>query len=306
MRRWKRLALLLKTEATYATDAAPAAADAIIASNITFTPLEGEEVRRDLMLPWLGNQAMRLTATYGRLEFDVEIAGAGTAGTAPRYSSILRSAGLAATIQAGTSVTYSIVETGVESATVHFVSDGVRHVFLGGHANLSLSFAPKQIPKFRVTYTGLLGPVTDAALPTVATTGWITPVEVSRANTTLSLHGWSAIAESLTIELGNTVTPRHLIGDERILITDRQSTGTAVVEAKSIATIDWFARARAATTGALSLIHGTTAGNIVEVTAPAVQIGKPAQGQTDNIVNYSLPLMLLPVSGRDELTIVVR
>ena len=310
MRRWKRLAMLIKAETTYGTDAAPAAADGIIASNITFTPLDGEEVRRDLMLPYLGNQGMILTATYGRLEFDVEIAGSGTPATPPKYSALLRTAGFAATIAAGPtpppSVTYSIVETGVESGTVHFVSDGVRHIFLGGQANIVLNFVPNQIPKFRVTYTGLLGAVSDAAMPTVTMTGWTTPVPVSKANTTLALHGWSAVAESLTIDLGNTITPRHLIGDERVIITDRQSTGTAVVEAKSIATIDWFARARNATTGALSLVHGTTAGNIVEITAPAVQIGKPSQGQTDNIVNYSLPLMLQPVAGRDELTITVR
>lgn len=306
MRRWKRLAMLVKPETTYATDAAPLAADAIVATNITFTPIEGEEVRRDLMLPHLGHQGMILTATYGRMEFDVEIAGAGAAGTVPKYSALLRAAGMAATVVAATSVTYSIVETGVESATIHFNSDGVRHVFLGGQSNVALNFVPRQIPKFRVTMLGLLGAVTDVALPTVSMTGWTTPVPVSKANTTMSLHGWTAVAESLSVDLGNVLTPRHLIGDERILISDRQSTGTAVVEARSVATIDWAGLVKSGAPGALSLVHGTAPGNIVEIAAPAVQIGKPSQGQTDNIVNYSLPLMLKPVSGRDELTIIVR
>ena len=40
--------------------------------------------------------------------------------------------------------------------------------------------------------------------------------------------------------------------------------------------------------------------------APAVEVGKISQGQTDGILNYTLPLNFVPVTGRDELTIVVK
>ncbi|WP_323041577.1 phage tail tube protein [Gemmobacter sp.] len=306
-RRAKRLAMLLKPETVYSTDATPAAADAIIGSNVSFTPLEGEEVRRDLLLPYLGNQGAIMTAEYGRVEFDVEIAGAGAAGTPPKWGPLLRTAGFAATVTASTNVTYTIVEDSVESGTLYFVQDKVRHIFLGGQANIALNLTAKQIPKFRVTYVGLLGTVSDVgSMPAVSMTGWTKPVPVSKANTVLTLHGWSAVAESISLDVGNTLTPRHLIGDERILIEDRQTTGTAVVEARSMGTIDWFARARASTRGALSLVHGATAGNIIEISAPAVEIGKPGQGETNGVVNYSLPLRICPDAGRDEITIIAR
>lgn len=306
-RRWTKLAMLAKIENVYGTDPAPAAADAIIGKNVTFTPIEGEEVRRDLMLPYMGNQGSILTATYGRLEFDVEIAGSGAAGTAPKYGALLRAAGLAATVTAGVDVVYSIVEDAIESLGLYFISDKVRHIFVGGQCNIALNFVPKQIPTFKVSMMGLLGAVADVGvMPAVTMAGWTTPVPVSKANTTMSLHGWASVAESLSVDLGNTLTPRFLIGEERILISDRQSSGSAVVAAKSVAEIDWFAKARSSERGALSLVHGLTAGNIVEINAPAVQIGKPTQGQTDNIVNYTLPLMLCPLNGRDELTITVR
>ena len=305
-RRWPKLAILHKLETTYATDAAPLAANAIITSNVSFTPLEGEEVSRDLLLPYMGNQGVLLAAEVGRIEFDVELAGAGAAGTAPKYGSLIRSAGFAETLTAATKVDYTIAETGVESGTLYFNSDGVQHIFLGSQTDFQLTFNAKGIPKARFTVLGLLGTVADAALPTFSMTGWITPVLVSKANTLLTLHGWAAIAESLQISLGNTLTPRFLIGDERVLISDRSSTGSAVVQASSIADINWFARARARTRAALSLVHGTVAGNIVEITAPAVEIGRPTQGQTDNIVNYTLPLGLCPVAGRDELKLTIR
>ncbi|ARE40912.1 hypothetical protein RGUI_2771 [Rhodovulum sp. P5] len=305
-RRWRKLAILHKIEATEGVDAAPAAADAIVATNVSFSPIEAEEVRRDLILPYLGNQGMLLAAEYGRMEFDVEIAGAGAAGDVPKYGSLLRVCGLAETVSAGVSVTYSIVEDGVESGSIHFNSDGVRHVFLGARANVAMSFAPSRIPHFRFTMMGVKGTVADVALPTVSQAGWTTPVIASSVNTAMTLHGSSAVTESLEIDLGNTVTPRFLIGAEHMQIADRQSTGTAVIEGRHVADFDLFGKIAARDRGALSLVHGTAAGNIVEIDAPAVEFGRPSQGESDGFVTYSVPLALCPVAGLDELTITVR
>ena len=304
----RKLAILHKVETVYGTapTPAPAAADAIIGKNVSFTPIEADEVSRDLLLPYMGNQGVILTGKHAKLEFDVEITGAGAAGTAPKWASLMRACGFAETLQASTSATYSIVETGVSSSTIHFEVDGVRHVMLGCRGTLSVNIAPKAIPGFRFSMTGLLGTITDQALTPVTMTGWQTPVDASSANTTMSLHGWASVAEGLSIDLGNTVTPRFLIGSESVLISDRKVTGQAVVEATSLATINWFQRALARSRGALTLIHGTVPGNIVEITAPAVEIGKITQNATDGILNYSLPLSFVPVAGRDELSIVVK
>lgn len=307
-RLFRKLAILTKIETAYATvpAPAPAAVNAMIGTNVSFTPLEADEVGRDLYLPYLGNQGIILAGKHARLEFEVEIAGAGAAGTAPKYAPLLRLCGFAETLTAATDATYTIVEDNVESGTIYFEMDGVRHVILGARGTFSLNMAPKGIPRFRFTVTGLLGTIADQALTNVTLAGWTTPLECSSVNTTMTLHGWSSVAESLSIDLGNTVTPRFLIGSESVIISDRRTTGTAVVEATTLAEIDWFDRALDRTRGALSLIHGTAAGNIVEINAPAIEIGKISQGQTDSILNYSLPLSLCPVAGRDELEIVVR
>ncbi len=306
-RRWRKLAILAKIEATYGSDAAPTAPNAIIATNVNFTPIEGDEVSRDLILPYLGNQGVVLAGVYGKIAFDVEVAGAGAAGDVPQYGVLLRACGMAETVTPATSVIYSIVEAGVEAASIYFESDGVRHVLLGARGNMSVSVTPKGIPRFTFTMTGLLGQITDiTAMSAVMTAGLVTPVTVSKANTQMTLHGWSAVAESLALDLGNTVTPRFLIGDELVMIANRSTTGTAVVEARSLATVNWFARALDRTRGGLTLSHGVATGNIVEFNAPAVEIGKVTQGNTDNISNYSLPLSLCPVTGLDELSITVR
>ena len=303
---FRKLAILAGVEATYGTAAALTAANAVIGTNISFTPLEADEVSRDLYMPYLGNQGIILAGKHAKLEFDVEVAGSGIAGTAPLYGALLRICGFAETVTAGTDTAYTIVEDGVESGTIRFEMDGVRHVLLGARGNVQLTFSPKGIPHYRFLLTGLLGTVADGPLTPFSLAGWETPLECSSANTTMTLHGWASVTENLTIDLGNTVTPRFLIGSESVIISDRRSTGQAVVEATTLATMNWFERAEDRTRGALSLIHGTDAGNIVEIDAPAVEVGKISQGQTDGILNYSMPLSLCPVTGRDELTITVR
>ena len=305
-RLFRKLAILCAVEATYGIAPAITAANAMIGTNVTFTPLEADEVNRDLYLPYLGNQGIILAGKHARLEFDIEVAGAGVAGTAPRYGDLLCICGFAETVTAGTDTTYSIVEDDVDSGTIHFEMDGTRHVLLGARGNMQLTIAPKGIPHYRFIVTGLLGTITDAPLTQTSLAGWTTPLECSSANTTMSLHGWPSVAENLTIDLGNTVVARFLIGSESVIISDRRTTGQAVVEATNLATINWFQRALDRTRGALDLVQGTTAGNIVEINAPAIEIGKISQGQTDGILNYQLPLSFCPVTGRDELLITVR
>lgn len=307
-RYWRKLALLLKLEGTYGVDSTPTGEDnAVMASDVTFTPLEGAEENRDLLLPYLGNQGVILTGLHARLEFSVELAGAGAAGTAPEWGSILRACGMAQTITEDTDVTYTPVSSAFESATVWYNRDGVKHALVGWRGNASLQLNPGRIPKLRFTGLGLHGvAAADTVLPTVDHGGWKTPVVVSKANTTFSLHGYSGPTESVSIDLGNQVEPRMLIGEEAIILGDRRASGSAVIAARVLATKNWDQIARTHTRGAMAIQHGTVAGNIVQIAAPAVQIGRWTEGQTQNIVNNTLPLMLCPSTGNDELVITVK
>lgn len=306
-RYWRKLAMLLKRETTYGTDATPLVADALVAKNVTFTPLQAEEIPRDRIVPYFGSQGTILSGEYGRLEFDLEMAGSGAKGTVPKYGTTFRIAALSETITAGTKVDYAITESLVDSASLYFEHGLVRHVFLGSQANLQFDLTPKKLGNIRVSMMGLLGAISDqASLPAVSEVGWTKPVSVSKTNTQVTLHGIAVVVESLQIDLGNTLTPRFLIGDERVLISDRKTTGTIVVEANPLSDVDWFARARARTQGALSAIHGTVDGNIFEITAAAVEIGLPSVGQTDGVMNYTLPFECVESTTLNSLKLTIR
>ncbi|HEV7345780.1 MAG TPA: phage tail tube protein [Devosia sp.] len=303
----RNLAALAKIEADYSTDAVPTGLlNAMQFNDVTVDPMAGGEVSRDLLLPYMGHQGVILTGTHGTLRGSVELAGAGAAGDVPAFGALLRMCGMAETITADTDVQYNPISTGFEAGTIYYNLDGVRHILLGCRGTLTLSLVPSQIPRVTYDFKGLSGTISDSPLPTIDLDAFIDPVPVNKANTTMSLHGWSAIAESLSLDLAATVEPRFLIGEESIKITDRRTTATSVVQAASLATKDWFAIAKAHTKGVLAVQHGTVAGNIVEIDAAGVQIGRVTQGATQGIANYSLPLMLTPVSGNDEFVLTFR
>ncbi|MDQ0454717.1 phage tail tube protein [Rhizobium paknamense] len=300
-------ALLVKLEATYGEDAAPTgAANAMQAGNFNFEPLLGTDVSRDLILPYMGHQGVILTGNYARVAFDVEVAGSGTAGTAPAWGVLMRACGMAEVITAATDVKYTPISGGFEAASIYFVNDGIKHVLLGARGTWKLSMQPSQIARYSYTLTGLLGTITDDANPAIDVTKFIKPVPVSKANTTFSLLGYAGACEAFSFDLAGDIQPRLLINEESIEYTDRQMTGEATMATTSLETVDWFAAAQAHETGVMAAQHGKTAGNIVQFDAPRVQIGRTTYGETQKILNNKMPLMLLPTAGNDEFTITVK
>jgi hypothetical protein len=78
-------------------------------------------------------------------------------------------------------------------------------------------------------------------------------------------------------------------------------------EMTSIATKDWFATIRASTDAALSLIHGTVGGQIIEVAAPTVELMTPVYSDVQGIQMLQLSLRFLPSnSGNDEFKFTAR
>lgn len=301
---WRKKALLLKTEVTYGTDPTPSgAANAIQATEVSINPMEGSDVSRNIDKPYLGGDDVILIDSYVTISFKIELAGSGVAGTAPAWGPVLLACGFEETIVAVTSVTYTPVSTAFGSATIYFNVDGILHKILGVRGNATLMFE-RGVPMLSFTMQGLFVQPTDTALPTVDLTDFQTPKPTSSTNTpTLTLAGVALEVERLEINIGNQVENRFLVNSEAVRIADRSVTGSLVCEAVALATFNPYARADARTKGALALVHGTEAGNIATIGCPVVGVGRPAVGESQGITTWTLPLMMLPSSGNDDISI---
>jgi hypothetical protein len=306
--------ILVKKETTYGTDATPTnALNAVLTGDISITPLAGDSVQRNVIRPYFGNSQNIMVTKYVTIDFEVELAGSGTAGTAPQFSALMQACGFAETIVAVTSVTYlpttltSVTQTGT-SASIYFQRDGIKHVLLGARGSFNIDMTVKQLPKLKFTFTGLLGTISDSVLSTagLAYTG-VAPVAVSSTNTTpVTIHGHTPVMESFTLDVANDVKYRALVGSESVIIADRKPKGTIKFEQPTLATKDFFTIAQNSTLDTLSITHGLTAGNIVKIESATNGLGidAPKYADNDGVVMLDIGLTFIPTNaGNDEIKI---
>lgn len=305
--RFRQKALAVKMESVYGTDPTPAIGtnDILVMKDMEVTPIEQDEVRRDIVRIEKGQDVILPTNAKTRIRGAVELAGAGTAGDAAPYGALLRACGLAETLVSETSAAYEPVSSAEESAAAYFYRGTNLHKALGIRGDVSLAFQAGQIPRFNFDLLGIYAAVTHASFPTTMDyDAFVTPIHVNKANTTFSLFGHNAVMESLTLNLGNQVAERSLVNSRTIEIPDRAPTGEATIEIPAIGTKDYFASLVAGATGVLALVHGTVAGNIVTVGCPAVQLnGQPSYSENNGILHARLSFILLPDEGDDEIAI---
>ena len=145
--------------------------------------------------------------------------------TAPRYGKALKACGLSETVAAGTSVTYAPVSSSFSSVTIHYNIDGVLHKVTGARGTFTLNANVGEIPSIDFSFTGIYVPPSDAALPSVTYGDQATPLIFKNGNTdTFSLLSYSGCLQSVSMDMGNTLVYRELIGcTKEVLITDRRN-----------------------------------------------------------------------------------
>lgn len=303
----KRL-ILIETESVYGTDPIPDGADAVLVRDLNITPQQSDVVSRNLVRPYLGASEQLLANTRVVCTFSVELAGSGTAGTAPQYGKALLACGLSETVVPATSVTYAPVSSNFGSVTIHYNVDGVRHKVTGCRGTFVINANVGQIPTIDFEFTGIYNAPDDSALPSVTYANQATPLVFKNGNTsTFELLSYAGCLQSVTFNIGSTLVYRELIGcTKEVLMVDRSANGTVVLEAVTMATKDYFTAALTdQALGNLTFQHGTTAGNIVDFTSTRIDIGDVSYSDQDGIAMLNIPCTAVPsTAGNDEFSLV--
>lgn len=303
---WRDKLIAAKIEATEGTDAAPAGADVIECKNVSFSPMEGQDIDRDLERAFFAGGGGTIPADlHAKIGFEVELAGSGTAGTAPNWGRLLRGCAMAETIAAGTSVTYNDITNGQESLTFHFFVGATKYALVGTRGNAKFDIAASAIPKITFEFTGMIAAPVEDSRPTPDYSGWIKPMAASTVNTpTFEIDTTGLVMRSFSVDLGNDVQPRFLVGSEAALITGKEPKIECQVEAVPVSNFDPYDLARTAAQVDVTFVHGTAAGNIVTLNAPAAQMQRPgALTENQGITEWPLTLAPQPTTGNDHLTL---
>jgi len=315
----RNTAILAKIEGTYGTDSVPVeATNALLVSNVSINPLAAQNVSRDLIRPFLGGSEELIGVASIDMSFDVELAGAGAAGTAAPYGPLLRACGFVETLTGGIRAEYTLVTPVADSLSIYYFSDGVKHVARGCRGNVMLKMGSKGRPVLSFKFVGLDGGISAATPSALTLTGFQKPLVISDANTgdftlgctytagTPTLTGGTGYpSQGLEIDLGNSVNYTPLLGGETVDITQRDVSGKVQLDLLAANEVTFMTSVKANTTQAAGLMHGTVAGNKVMVFMPAVQLINPQKVDVNGKLLIGYDLRIVPSAGNDELKIVV-
>lgn len=304
-KKWRKRYVVAQTEDVYGT--APADMSAATLLEVVMldggNPYAGNTVERERMRDGLGAFEQVNTGPYVERQIRLPYAGNGTAGEAPDYGMLLRACGLSETVNAGTDVVYQPASDGHESVTLWWIEDGQMQRIAGARGTFSISADSQGLPYIEFNFTGLYKKTeagADASLATAAVQAKELPI--NKQNTVASIDGHAACMSSLSLESGNQVEYRNLVNCESVHITDRQATGSTNIEAPDITTQDYFAKVEShngVTLVPVTLTHGATAGNIVELKGNQVQLSSISPTDNQGIMHYDIGLRFLPTGSDD-------
>ena len=313
----RKTAILAKVEATYGTDSVPTgAANAMLVSNCTFN-LAYNNVERNFIRPFFGGSGQLAGTRFVEINFEIELANSGTAGTAPAWAPVLRACGMAESVLATPArVEYTPVSASFSSVTIYYHLDGVRRVALGCMGNVEIMLNEGAAPMLRFSLVGLDGGRTATADPSVTLTAFRAPQVVSDVNTgDINLgctYSAGALASGtvypsrgLSINLQNTVSRKALLGGQAVQISDRNVQGSMQLDLTAAQEVSFMTDINANTNTTLGFTHSTGAGVGIVLHAPQVQRIDPTDQEYEGDVHIGQSLRFTPTTaGNDELRLV--
>lgn len=306
----KNMVLLAKQEVTTGVDPVPTpAANSILVRAFTPQMINAEFVKRNNIRGYKGNFGSLVVGVHRVFEFEVELAGSGAAGTAPKWGPLLMACGFSETIVAVTTATYAPISTGDTTVTLYGYLDGLLFKMTACKGTVSFELNSKNIPVMKFKFIGEYSTPTDTAFPSgMVFTGFVKPLTVGKINTpTFTIHSLAAVCQSLSFDVANNLVYRDLIGASGPFSSDRQPTGSCSIEVPSVAGANFAEIARLGTEGALQVIHGTVAGNIIQIDMPKTQLTSAPTISNDNeIAMLGLQFSINPNAGNDEIVIVAK
>ena len=243
--------------------------------------------------------------------------GSGSSGVISNYNGTTKVAtvkAITAAFTPGASSLYSIaanvgyrpVSSSFSSATIYYNNDGILHKITGARGTFTITGSVGEIPVIEFTMIGIYNAPTDTAAPTATYSNQADPLIFKADNTSaFTVYGYAGCLMEFSFDIANETLYRELVGcTKEVIITTRAAEGELKIEAPTIAQYDFFTAALATTTGVVTLMQGTTAGNRVTVVLPSISLSNPAYEDEDGIQMLGLPYVAIPTTiGNDEISL---
>lgn len=311
----RKTAIQCKMEATYGTDPGTwAATDVVLIKEASFN-IDRDVVPRGLIRPYMGASEDLIGTRRMIAKFKVELAGSGTAGTAPAWGPLMRMMGFVETATPGQRVEYSPISDNLESASMRYFIDGVRYTSRGARATGKATLNAYGVPELELEVWGFDTAATVNTIGTSDYSAWQRPLVITDANSadiklgsTYSAGtfagGTAYVSEGINIDFGGKLSHRKVLGAESIQIVDRQITGQMTVAMDETTEVQWRTDVNANTLTSVAFRAGSTAGQKIGVFGANVQRVNPQAVERDGMHMIQTDLKFLATANGNDIKFV--
>lgn len=215
--------------------------------------IERNNIPRELMTPFLGASDELIGPRVAEIEFEVELAASGTAGTPPAWGKLLRACQFAETITAGSRVEYTPVSDPGESLIIRYWADGMAYAMKGCRGTVIFVVNAFDRPALRFRFRGFdtFGEASGWSGPAQDTyTAWKTPLVPQSSNSSSMLlgctysngniSGGTAYAgKGFELDMGHELTYDAILDGEKVVVTQRNPRGQMMLELTAAQEEQW-------------------------------------------------------------------
>lgn len=298
--------VLAKNEAVYGTDPAPTTALNAILSDLPEIEFVYKKLDRLNVKAFLGNRPAINLGEALKISFSTEIRGQGaTAVIPPELGVLLVGCGMAETVGAS-DVTYTPQDDlDGPSITIYFYQHDLLHHLHGCRGTWSLEGKAGEFGKFKWEFTGLYAGPVDGALPTDAVFNDTLPPALKSAS--FSLGGYAGTIENFKMTYGNELAKRSDVnaptGFLSQFIKDRKVTAEIDPEAEALTAFNPVSLLTNGAEQTLSITFGSASANRLVISCPRVVLDGVKYAEREGILTYSLPLLVCPDAGADDVSL---
>lgn len=330
--RYSRNAILMaKLEPTYNNNLAPTFNpdwDALWVEEVNFSYTSNNQTFNALQ-PYLGAKLEISGNDYVDISFKVALSRSIYVNKDQPFGFLFRACGMSREqIAAATGVLpkviykpKSIATNAEDSVAFCFINDGVQYLATGGRGTWEATLLDGGIPGFKFTFKCMFdGAVSDSVVTAPEFGLWSPPRIVNSINSsglylgsTLDLaaltfdNGVLYAHKGLNLNFGNTVTFDSRLGGDRMLITEREVTGSVQLDLRAERERALRSWVRNNTTQSLGFIHGLKDGALVSsetcvIYGPAVQFINPKIEDVNGVTYTGVDLRFRSLEKNNDAT----
>jgi hypothetical protein len=305
IRQFEQRTILLKIETTYGTDASPTGTSDAVLSFEGSVAFEADKLDRKQDRAFFGGDPFVLIGKRAMVEFDFDMIGATSLGTAAPIGPVLRACGHSQTLNNGVSTTYAPVSTGFSAATIYFYINDRLFKLLGARGTIDWNMEVKQFARGKAKFTGIIG----AASPSQATPGAVTltafqvPPAVETETFLVTANSVTINCIGVSLSQNNDLKMHEGSESREVSIMERTPTGVLRMfdDLANLSTFNPWSLANAHTQMLIEATVDGGTGKITRLQVPNAQLEYPRLVNQDGALVWEIPFVALPSSaGNDE------